>query len=206
MQPSCLTRSKRGKGKISKTCVAALLLKKHKYCARFRVAVDGQHWGDCHQRLGVLYNMRRLQSRDAAAQLGSETADAERHGAVHHTHFESMLMLQQLAQWLGLERGPLDVGATLTKATWQNAADRVLTAQDRLGSVFGVKFRLTEDTEAWKQAKTMVNQVYSSYVGGGFKVVQQLRKGAARGERVFKLVFDRATGDQAVLDVAEALV
>lgn len=184
---------------------STLLLRKHKlYCTRFRVPVDGQHWWDCHQRLGILYNIRRLQSRDAAAQLASETADDARHVALHGTHFESMFVMQQLAQWLGLERGPLDTDTMLTKTTWQNAADHILAAT--LSSVFGVKFRLTDNTEPWKQAKTMVNQAYSSHVGGSFRVVHQQRKGTGRGERVFKLTFDPMTGDQSALDVAKTLL
>ena len=188
---------------------SALLRKKYTYCARFNVPVNGQHYWYCDQHLKILYNIQRLQTKDASTQLNAES-HTERHVALHETHFECIHMMQQLAQWLDLT-SPLDTDTMLTKRAWQDAADRILAAKEKMSSIFDLRFRLTDSTDAWKQARTIVNQVYGSYIMGSFEVEKQSTKGPTRGESIYKLRFKepkrlKTKFEQTVFEVAQTLV
>jgi hypothetical protein len=186
--------------------LSAWLCRKHDYCAQFKVAVDGQHWWDCHRRLSTLYSIQRVHTQNPAAQLEAEASDGPQHVAFDKTHFACIHMMHQLAAWLGLT-SPLDTDTALTKAVWQEAAKSILPAQERLSSVFDVRIRLTETAEPWQQAKTITNQVYTNYVRGSFKVAtQSWKRGATRGDRTYKLQFEILTGLQTFWDVSQTLV
>ena len=168
---------------------AALLLRKHDYCSKFVEPVDGQHWWDCHDELGILFNVRRLRQRTAQQQYLHETGARQRHVALHPTHFERIHALEQLAESLGLD-GPLDTDTVVVQAAWANVN------ADELAALFGTRTRTTPDTPPWKCAKTVVNQVLNMYIGASFRRFER---------RAYKLRFRTITGNLTVLDVANQM-